>query len=402
LRLVAWAVAVLVAVGGALALSQGAHGASFGLGFAAIVLLIADRFMRVEGGVPVLVYHSISEHTSWLPWAKEIAVSPASFERHLRTIRWLGCRVLKNSEMIAERMAGKPIYGRPVVLHIDDGYLDNWVAAVPILKKFQMPATIFVSLDFIERGATLRPTFDDVTEGHVDRNQLPWSGYMNWPEIRAVQATGLVDIQPHGIDHGRIETGPEVVDQIRPDNWRRLAWVQWAATQGSKADWHRHEAPPARPYGTPVRRNEAAFAARAWSESEGQESQHAYEARVRDALVRCREVLERELGSYINVFCWPQNRTSPQARRIAYEVGYAATTGGHGENRIGEDPREVSRLHVSDCVLGWRCGWVDSLALAANIRLFQGNYYWYVPLLLIKAVRCVTAPVAKHAVQEAT
>jgi peptidoglycan/xylan/chitin deacetylase (PgdA/CDA1 family) len=403
LRVAAWGICVALAILGGLALSRyfdGITGVLTGALFAAALLFVADSWMRAEGGVPVLVYHSVSRHTDWLPWAAEIAVSPASFENHLRTIRRLGCTVLSTSEFIKARQSGRQIPGRPVVLHLDDGYLDNWVAAVPLLKDYGFAATIFISLDFIESSTVRRPTLEDVRTGRIRHSELPWSGYMNWREVQAIQATGLVDIQPHGIDHGRVETGPDVVDHLCPENWRRLAWVQWGAIAGSKADWHRHAHPPARPYGTPVRRNDAAFAARAWSESTGRESQDAYEARVRHALGHCREVLRQELGIEPIVFCWPQNRTSRKAREIAYELGYVATTAGRGENRLDEDPREISRLHVSDRVLGWPSAWADNLALAANIRLFQGNYYWYLPLLAIRSARLVMTPLARFLVEE--
>ncbi len=44
-----------------------------------------------------------------------------------------------------------------LVLTIDDGYLDNYTVAFPLLKKYQVPATVFLATDFIDKGAWLWP-----------------------------------------------------------------------------------------------------------------------------------------------------------------------------------------------------------------------------------------------------
>lgn len=357
-------------------------------------LAVAHFWMVDEGGVPVLVYHSVSARSGWLPWAAAISVTPETFESHLRMIRRAGFPVITTHELAEARRQGLPLPPRALAIHLDDGYLDNWVAAIPLLRRYGLPATLFVSTDFIDPGNALRPTIDDAgpagggpAGGGPDG--LSWEGYVNWAEIQQIQAGGLVDVQPHGIDHARVETGPRVVEHISPDNWRRLAWVQWRKVEGPKADWFRWTSPPAVPFGTPVRESQPALAARAWTEEAGLESEKAYEERVEGHLSRAKQELESRLGHRADIFCWPQNGTSPAARAIAERVGYLATTGGRGENRADEDPRVISRLHVGDRAAGWRSPKAEAFALYASIRLFQGNYYWYGPLLALSAARWV-------------
>jgi len=354
-----------------------------------LALLIGDRFMRAPGGVPVLVYHSVSPEQDWLPWSDQIAITPEGFDRQMRLLKRHGFTVMSNAEFLRRRHDGAEMPPRPVVIHIDDGYLDNWVAAVPILARHGLPATIMVSLALVESGDKPRATIDDAPE-----DALHWEGYMNWAEITRVEATGLVQIEAHGTDHGRVETGPEVVDHLDESNWRPLAWVQWRAMPGPKHGWFRHETPPVVPFGTPVRRNAPALAARAWT-SEGLESEAGYAARVRDVLERSREALEARLGRAPILFCWPENACTETARGIAQDVGYLATTGGRGENRPEERPDVVSRVHAGDRALGWRWPWADDLHVLANARAFQGNYYWCLPMFAINGINRITRPVRR-------
>lgn len=344
------------------------------------VALVWHAWMKDEGGVAVFTYHSVSADAAWLPWGREISVTPESFERHVRALQRAGCTIIRTADLLRARQTGGTLPSRPVVIHLDDGYLDNWVAALPILQRCEAPATLFVSLDFVESGETPRPTLDDVADGQCRREDVHWQGYCNWAELRRMEQSGLIDVQAHGTDHGRVITGPRVVDQVRPQNWRRLAWVQWAEMNGNKASWYRYDEPPCVPYGTPVRQSQPALAAPAWSDA-GAETPAEYESRVQTVLARSRTVLERELHKQVDVFCWPQNRASARARELAAEAGYDATTGGEGENRDGEDPRVISRQHAGDRPLGVRLPWLEGPAIVAQARCFHGNYYWY-PLVL--------------------
>ena len=46
---------------------------------------------------------------------------------------------------------GKERQRNPVILTIDDGYADNYQIAYPVLKKYSVPATIFITTDFVTK-----------------------------------------------------------------------------------------------------------------------------------------------------------------------------------------------------------------------------------------------------------
>lgn len=121
----------------------------------AATLWIGNYRMIAPMGVAVLTYHSVSPNPGWLPWSREIAVHPDTFARHLATLKRMGCTMLGTRDYLDRRAAGETT-ANAVVLHFDDGYLDNWLYAVPALDAHDVPATFFASLDFIEPGDALR------------------------------------------------------------------------------------------------------------------------------------------------------------------------------------------------------------------------------------------------------
>lgn len=351
-------------------LAGGAVGAAAGLAALGAGLAAGHRLMIAPPGVPILTYHSVSPDSAWLPWAGEIAVHPETLRAHLETMRQMGCDIVSSRRLVDARRGLGTLPRRPVVLHFDDGYLDNWLYAAPILRAAGAPATFFASLDFIAPGAQPRSPGAD------------HRGYMNWGELAALGGEGLFEVEPHGVDHGRVAVSKRVVGRLTPSNWRSLAWLQWAQMPGPKHDWYLAETPPAVPLGSPVPESEGALAAPALGETEAD-----YRARVKRDLARCQEAFETRLGRRPAFFCWPENRVSAAAREIAAELGYLATTGGEGRNAASEPASVLSRIHAGDRALGFRFGPAERLRIRATIGLFEGNHYWYLVAAPMDLVR---------------
>ena len=361
-RIRAWLACASAGAGaGALLLVALGGTAGAALGCAALLagFLIGHRFMIAPPGIPILTYHSVSPDASWLPWADEISVHPETLRNHLAAMRAIGCTIVSTRSLLEARAGGRPLPPRPLVLHFDDGYLDNWLHAAPLLREAGAPATFYASLDFIAPGDRPRSGGDD-------------HGYMSWAELAALSADPLFEVEPHGIDHGRVPVSNRTVGTLTAANWRSLAWMQWAEVPGSKHDWYLWREPPAVPVGAPVPESEGALAALAFGETEAD-----YRNRVESHLVRCRKEFAARLGRCPETFCWPENRVSPAAREIAAVTGYRATTGGVGRNTASENPGVLSRIHAGDRALGFRFGPAERLHIRAVIGLFEGNHYWY-------------------------
>ncbi|MCE8554281.1 polysaccharide deacetylase family protein [Ruegeria pomeroyi] len=387
LRMLAVTLICGLAGGGLVALAGVPAAGLLGLLAGGAGFLAAARFWRLEPGVPVLTYHSVSDNAAWLPWRSEISIRPASLDRQLRLFRRMGMQIVDSETLVRARLAGRPVPGNWMALHFDDGYLDNWVAAAPILRRHGACAALFVSTDFIAPPQPLRPMM-----GHEE--PLRWDGYLSWDELRALEAEGTFRIEAHGTDHGRIATGPETVDRLTPENAGRLSWMQWARMPGDKHDWYLRRNRPV-PLGSAVPVSAPALAARGWSSDTGQESDAAYDARVRAVLATSREVIAREMGRAPVLFCWPQNQTSDRARALAREAGFLATTAGQARNTASDRAATLSRVHIGEDYAGFRCGWIDDLAVRAQIRCFQGYVGWVAVLGAVGALRRVVRLLAR-------
>lgn len=333
-------------------------------------LALALRALDDRGGVPVMVYHSVSSAPEWLPWGANTSVRPEVFEAHLRVLRRGGWRVISSRELVRARQEGRPPPRRAVVLHFDDAYLDNHVAAMPILRRHGMPATVFASTDFVDPSSGLRPGMD-AGKG------VRWDGYMNADELRAMDADPLFEVACHGTDHARVAVGPPTgAERLTARGWKRHAPWLWGQMPGNKARWHEAETPPL-PLDTPVPQTDAALCASAWDADTGDEPATARRARVLGDLRRARAGLGAILGREVTFLCWPFDRVTPEALDLARAAGFTLFTGGHGQNRPGEDPTVLSRVHVNDHAAGPGMPlWVEATVFRARLGVAAGALWW--------------------------
>lgn len=109
------------------------------------------RSIRRQTRVFILMYHKVGP--SGAPYFGA-SVHPENFERHLRYIsrNFTMARLDELPGMIGEKR------GREyVVITFDDGFRDNYQWAFPLLRKYGIPATVFLATNFIGSGNMLWP-----------------------------------------------------------------------------------------------------------------------------------------------------------------------------------------------------------------------------------------------------
>jgi Polysaccharide deacetylase len=103
-----------------------------------------------------------------------------------------------------------------VALCFDDGWASVWTVAGPLLRKYGFRAILYAIPERMQDAPQVRPTIED---GHpdptaVDRSDVP---LVTWPELRALQASGVLDVQSHTYSHAMIFCDPRLTGFVTPD-----------------------------------------------------------------------------------------------------------------------------------------------------------------------------------------
>ncbi len=143
--------------------------------------------------VPILMYHSISNHAT--PKFREFALFPKLFAEQMRYLHQHRYTPITISQFVAaQSQNGARLPERPVVLTFDDGFADFYEEALPILKHYGFPATLYVATGFV--NGTSRWLHH---EGEADRPMLTWE------QLREISASGI-ECGGHSHTHPQLDT----------------------------------------------------------------------------------------------------------------------------------------------------------------------------------------------------
>jgi peptidoglycan/xylan/chitin deacetylase (PgdA/CDA1 family) len=95
----------------------------------------------------ILIYHRVHAHADAM-FPRELTAQ--RFDWQMELLR-KHCAPLSLREGVSRLRAGS-LPSRAVAVTFDDGYADNALVALPILKKHEVPATFFVSTGFLDGG----------------------------------------------------------------------------------------------------------------------------------------------------------------------------------------------------------------------------------------------------------
>ncbi len=130
--------------------------------------------------VPILMYHYISVPPEDADiYRVDLSVHPDNFRAQMAYLAENGYTAVDLYDLSRAITNQGELPEKPVVITIDDGYLDAYEIAFPILQEFGHTATIFVITDLVDR-------------------EHP--AYATWPMLREMAAAGM-RIEPHSKTH---------------------------------------------------------------------------------------------------------------------------------------------------------------------------------------------------------
>jgi peptidoglycan/xylan/chitin deacetylase (PgdA/CDA1 family) len=165
-------------------------------------------------GVPVLNYHQINnkDHNA-------LTLSDHEFEAQMNYLYREGYNTISPDQLADYLQYGKKLPTNPILITLDDGYVDNYQVAYPILQKYHFTATIFVITDFV--------------------SQYP--NYLTWNEIKEMSDNGL-SFEDHTLSHISLpkasdqEISKQLVKSKEALEWRIGKKVEYLAYPGGDYD----------------------------------------------------------------------------------------------------------------------------------------------------------------------
>lgn len=294
------------------------------------------------GGLRILCYHSVAlenEHT-FLP---KMFVSPRTFERRLRFLADRAFPVLPLAESVIRLRQGTLPPGATTIT-FDDALYSTYRLAWPLLRRFSMPATLYVTTYYVAKRV---PVFGLLVEFFFWRTGqpsldlaglgLPAAGVVDLTDP-AAKARVLAEIVEHGETRctedergalgralaGRLDIDYDRVTRERLFNLMTTDEIQELAAAGLdvQAHTHRHQFPE-------------------------------NEDIVRRELADNRALLEPLTGRRLEHFCYPSGFWSEQQWPWLSSAGFkTATTCEPGFNYPETPPLALRRFldgeHISD------------------------------------------------------
>jgi hypothetical protein len=342
--------------------------------------------------VPVIMYHTIGNPDN--QWRHNKLTCPYQlFESQLKWLKNKHFQTISLQQLYEYMSKGTPIPKNSVVLTFDDGYLDNWVFAYPLLKKYGFSGTIYINPDFVDPTNTCRNTLIDVWENKTTLKDLTTAGFLSWPELKEMNTTGVMHVQSHTMTHTLYFKNDTIVDFRHPGD--PYIWMTWNH-HPDKKPFLQIDNEELITYGEPIYEYQKSlegkryfpdqklsdylityvkkmggkkfFVSSDWKnklmdnvESYKKENEQTgtyetdedYRKRIIYELKESKERIEKQLSSPVHFLCWPIGAATKQTVDISKEVGYISSTVGSDmkrekrrskKNTYGEDPTRIYRI----------------------------------------------------------
>lgn len=166
----------------------------------------------------ILLYHKVLKQK---PLGKSITwISVKKFEEQILELKRQGFNFINLNQTLDLLASGK-IRGKYVSITFDDGVVDNYLFAFPLIKKYQIPVTIFIPSFYVGKkvGLQVTPEKDNWTIVPYDKADIV-EEFANWEQLREMCCSG-VHIGNHTYSHcnlRKLGLKEEIEDIVRCNN----------------------------------------------------------------------------------------------------------------------------------------------------------------------------------------
>jgi peptidoglycan/xylan/chitin deacetylase (PgdA/CDA1 family) len=284
----------------------------------------------------ILQYHSVSPKDRIDSYVNStLSLDPATFDRQMSFIT-RHYQVVTIDEII--QCPGKrDNERRPMVaITFDDGYRDNYLYAYPILKKYKLPATFYLTVDCIKERASL------------------WTATLNYLVTRSkrthLEVASLGKVYPIGTEAQKLESAKDIKSFILSMSRKQREQTLLEIRLASKTDHGEHDddlmlnIEEVKEMG----RNGMNFGSHTLSHPS---LPYVPKEEARIEISKSKKVLENELGEPVIHFSYPNPgdkvNFNSEIREMVKDAGYvSAVTSIDGYVEYCCDPFELRRKGI--------------------------------------------------------
>ena len=135
------------------------------------------RINEAKINIPIFVYHNIVKDKSEVEY-DYMQTTQEVFEKQILGLKKLGYNFITYEELVKYKNNEIELNKRSCILTFDDGCKGVYENAFPIAQKYNIPFTIFVITNNMEK-----------------------EGVLTWDEAKQMQDSGLVTVASHSINH---------------------------------------------------------------------------------------------------------------------------------------------------------------------------------------------------------
>src|SRR3989338_595211 len=129
----------------------------------------------------ILMYHSVGNN------GVLFTVTTKDLEKQLVFLKNKKYNVIRLADLVSKLKKKEKLPPKTVVLTFDDAYRDNYLNALPLLKKYNFSATIFIPTAYAGKEML-----------NSEGKTIP---VMSWNEAREMEDSGLVEFASHSHTH---------------------------------------------------------------------------------------------------------------------------------------------------------------------------------------------------------
>jgi peptidoglycan/xylan/chitin deacetylase (PgdA/CDA1 family) len=154
------------------------------------------------------MYHRVTPTTAGR-FPPTYNVSPHRFEQQLTSLLRRGFECWSIERILTALREKESLPPRVFGITFDDGYENNFLYAFPVLKKLQLPATIFLATAYLDSKDPL--PFDDWAQANSAASPESWRP-LNYQQCDAMLASGVISLGAHTHTHADFRHAKEAFE----------------------------------------------------------------------------------------------------------------------------------------------------------------------------------------------